>query len=714
MNIDRFDRTLYGAAYYHEYHTTHRVAEDFTLMREAKLNVIRVGESVWSTWEPQDGEFNLDWLQEILDAAHQSGISVIIGTPTYAMPPWLARKHPEIMAERATQQPIAYGHRQNMDYSHPLFLKYAERIIRKITERYAGHPAVIGWQVDNEPGTEILFNDGVFESFKKFLADKYGTVANLNKRWGLVYWSQEIADWDDLWRPDGNTSNSYNLEWRRFQAEITENFISWQANIVREYIPENQFVTTCISIGRPAQDVTRVASGLDLTAVNVYYATQDGLQYPVCRSEEAGEVVELPAPFWISHGGPMGFMMQGDIAHGILEDNFIVTETNASFIGHGPATGYFPTYPGQLRQVVLGLVARGANMVEYWHWHTLPFGTETYWGGILGHSLKPARTYESVAEVGKMLAEAQGKLVDIRPQSEVTMLYSPESNWALGFQPPLRRKFDIGNSGDPGSYGRFLTSYYDIFFAEDFGVNLIGSNKLPDSPAELLKSTQILCLPALYISDASTLEFALEFARLGGHLILTPRSSYADEISVVRQEVMPGILAKAAGVHYDEFSNLSNKINVVSQSQTIGTGIIGQAIGWVDMLISDGADVLARYDHPLFKDYPAITTNQFEQGRVTYIGMLPDPALGRSIAAWLRTIHQDPIAKKASATSIRCSRGTTTDGSELIFVFNWSWTPADVSFAFSTQNHLTNSEYSAGSSVVLGPWDAQVLRVSRA
>ena len=183
MTPDRFTRTLYGAAYYHEYHQTPRLAEDMRLMREANLTVIRVGESTWSTWEPNDGHFELEWMQEILDAAHESGISVIMGTPTYAMPPWLARKHPEIMADKRTGQPIPYGHRQNMDYSSPIFLKYAERIIRKIVERYANHPAVIGWQVDNEPGTEVLFNDGTFQAFKKYLADKYGTVQNLNKRW---------------------------------------------------------------------------------------------------------------------------------------------------------------------------------------------------------------------------------------------------------------------------------------------------------------------------------------------------------------------------------------------------------------------------------------------------------------------------------------------------------------------------------------------------
>jgi beta-galactosidase len=709
MSKSLFGQTLYGAAYYHEYHPTPRLAEDMALMQDAKLSVIRVGESTWSTWEPNEGVFDLEWMQEILDAAHAAGISVIIGTPTYAMPPWLPRKHPEILAHRATGQPIPYGHRQNMDYHHPTFIKYAERIIRAIVERYANHPAVIGWQVDNEPGTEVLHNDGVFQAFKGYLLEKYKTVANLNKSWGLVYWSHEITDWDDLWRPDGNTSNSYNLEWRRFQAIVTEQFITWQAKIVRGYVPKHHFITTCISIGRPAQDVTKVAEHLDMTAVNVYYATQDGLQYPVYEPDNSALNVELPAPFWISHHGPMGFMVQADIARGIRQENFIVTETNASFTGHGPATGYFPSFPGQLRQVVLGLIARGANMVEYWHWHTLPYGTETYWGGILGHSLAPARTYKSVSEIGAMLKDAQNKLLDVQPINEVTMIYSPDSKWALGFQPPLRRKFEVGNMGDPDSYDRFFASYYDLFFSQDFGVNLRGSHKLPAAPADLLQETPILCLPALYISDDATLAYAVEFARIGGHLILTPRTGYADDISVVRQEVMPGILAKAAGLHYDEFSNLSQNTKVVASDSTMGSGVLGEAIGWADLLISDGAQILATYDHPMFKDFAAVTTNKFEKGRVTYIGTMPDQKLGRHISQWLRTVHNDPLGKRSKTESVRYSRGKSNDGKELIFLFNWSWQESEVSLPFASKNYLSNFEIVAGATITLGPWDAQVI-----
>src|SRR4051794_23544538 len=127
-------------------------------MAEARFSVIRVGESVWSTWEPENGRFARDWLQPALEGAQPRGIGVLLGTPTYAVPPWLARLYPEITGERKTGQRIGWGARQEVDFTHPGFRFHAERVIRRIAERYAGHPAVIGVQVDKEPCNEPLLN----------------------------------------------------------------------------------------------------------------------------------------------------------------------------------------------------------------------------------------------------------------------------------------------------------------------------------------------------------------------------------------------------------------------------------------------------------------------------------------------------------------------------------------------------------------------------
>src|SRR3954453_6332167 len=145
-------RVLFGAAYYHEYQPSDRLKVDLDLMSEASFSVIRVGESVWSTWEPENDRFDLEWLRPVLDGAHERGIAVILGTPTYAVPPWLVRLYPEIAGQRSTGQPIPWGARQEVDFTHAAFRFHAERVVRAILSTYADHPAVIGFQVDNEPG----------------------------------------------------------------------------------------------------------------------------------------------------------------------------------------------------------------------------------------------------------------------------------------------------------------------------------------------------------------------------------------------------------------------------------------------------------------------------------------------------------------------------------------------------------------------------------
>jgi beta-galactosidase len=698
----KFTKTLYGAAYYNEYHPIDRLEADFADMAEANLTVLRVGESVWSTWEPEDGVFNLDWLEPTLDKAKAQGISIIIGTPTYAMPNWLRIKHPDLVADRKTGSPIPYGHRQNMDYSNSNFLFYADRVIEKIANRYKDHPAVIGWQVDNEPGVEILHNASVFEGFKKELREKFGTVEKLNKIWGLVYWSHTINSWDELWVPDGNTNNGYDHEWRKYQAQITEKFITRQAKQLQAIIPDHHFITTCIALDRPAQDIHTVAQNLDIAAINIYYATQDSLMHP--QSKLAADV-EISAPFWITATGPSNVFRQADLGYSIKQDNFLVTETNASFTAHVNTAGIFPTYPGQLKQVALGIISRGANMVEYWHWHTLHYGAETYWGGILGHNYQKARTYNSFKEIAQFLARQGDLLQDLKPVSSVALLFSSESNWGLEFQPALRRKINGYNPGDPNTYQRFFRSFYDLFFDAGLGINIIAPNQLKEVD-RFVAEFPIFCIPAYYFADDNVLLFARKYAEKGGHLVLGPRSGYATTDGTVRTSVAPGLLRDAAGVYYDEFTNLNKHAQVISVGDS---AISGTAYGWADLLITEGADVIANYIDPFLSTYAAVTTNSFGNGFVTVMGTAPNQELGKSLGKWLakKIGFNSPII--TTSESVTISSALTKDKKKINFIFNWSWETSEVRIKDKSSDLETGIAIEENSVVLIEPWGTRVL-----
>lgn len=183
----KFDTVLYGASYYHEYMPYERLEEDFRLMEQAGINFIRVGESTWGVMEPRDGEFDFSWLRRVIDRAHQGRISVILGTPTYSIPAWLYKKHPEIQVKQINQPRYTYGLRQMTDLTHPTYRFYAERIIRRLIAEFKDHPAVVGYQLDNETHSSGTADLHVQALFRERVKSKFKTPLALNKTWGLNY-----------------------------------------------------------------------------------------------------------------------------------------------------------------------------------------------------------------------------------------------------------------------------------------------------------------------------------------------------------------------------------------------------------------------------------------------------------------------------------------------------------------------------------------------
>lgn len=678
------ERVLFGAAYYHEYQPEDRLEQDLDQMAAAHFSVIRVGESVWSTWEPENGRFDLDWLQPVLDGAHERDIAVLLGTPTYAVPPWLARLYPEITGERRTGQRIGWGARQEVDFTHPGFRFHAERVIRRIAERYAGHPAVIGFQVDNEPGNELLHNRGVFQRFVDSLRHRYGDVQTLNDEWGLVYWSHRLSDWADLWTPDGNVQPQYDVAWRQFQADQTTEFIGWQADIIREYARPDQFVTTCIAYERPALADDELVRRLDVTTGNAYYAMQAGLSHPQAGPAQQG---------WTT-SGTWALYLSADRMYSSQQRPFLVTETNAQSIGY--PWNNRPAYDGQWRQAAWALVSRGASMIEYWHWHTLHFGAETYWGGVLPHSGRPGRTYREIARLGAEFEAAGSVVAGLTPDSDVTMLYSMPSKWLMQKYPALAHE---DGSPDERSYNGFFDPFYRGAFDAGLQVRIVHASQFTGS----VENQPVLVVPALYLANNELLDQLVAYAEAGGHLVVGPRTGYADREARARTDVQPARLATAAGVWYDEYSNLSVDLSVRdSATGGLELGDDAAATRWVDGLQLDGADVLAGYDHPHFGQWPAITTRAHGSGRITYVGTVPNPALAAALFRWIRPVSLTDLPSSVTVTS-----GTAADGRRVRFVHNWSWD--DHSLDLPVPVHDVLSDEPVNGKLELGPWDVRVL-----
>lgn len=689
------DRVLFGAAYYHEYHPADRaprIATDLDLMKEAGFSVIRVGESVWSTWEPEDGVFDLDWLQPVLDAAHERGIGVVLGTPTYALPMWLARRYPELNVERQTGQRAGWGARQEIDYSHPAFLFHAERVIRAVVGRYADHPAIIGFQVDNEPGAEIFHNHQVFQRFVDHLRRQYGSVEEINEQWGLTYWSHRLSDWADLWTPDNNAQPQYALAWRRFQASLTTEYIGWQTEIVRGYARADQFVTTCIAYDRPTADEVALAAPFDITAGNAYYRMQDHLALPSSDAEQS----------WMT-AGLWSVYQTADRMYGTKQGSFLVTETNAWNIGY--PWMHEPAYDGQWRQVAWALISRGAQMIEYWHWHTLPYGTETYWGGVLPHSLEPGRVYREIAALGGEIAAAGERVVGLVPDAQVGIVFSNPSKWAAAEFPAL--------GGASGPARRSFQEIVDAFYRGAFEAGLAArvlhlSQLLPRDPAEVVAELPTLVAAGLAILDDDELGWLRRYAEAGGHLIVGIRTGYEDHEARARLDRKPAVLGEIAGVWYEEFSTLRAPLPVQG-SGTMPVPAAAAGTSWVDGLQVDGAEVLVSYEHPHFGRWPAVTTRAVHGGRVTYVGTVPNPALAEAIMAWVGEQHGADAVWAAQSASQTVRGATNAAGERLRFIHSWGWEPTSYLTPVPAVDVLTGEALAAGTTLELGPWDVRVL-----
>ena len=672
----KFDNVLYGAAYYHEYMPTDRLADDLKLMKESGMSVVRVGESTWSLFEPREGEFEFAWMDRIIDGLHANGIKVILGTPTYSMPAWLWHKHPEVLVDYEKGGKAYYGIRQNMNITSPTFLFYSERVIRKMMEHYAKHPAIIGYQVDNETTSYGVNNYNYHISFVNYLKKKFGTTENLNKLWGLNYWGMTMNDWDEFPTRDGVTNTAYKLEWERFKRKSVADYLTWQSEIVAEYRRPDQFIMHCFMPS--VQDIDQIESAkkMDVMAVNVYHGSQDNLT-----------------------GDEIAFA--GDFFRSVKMKNYLITETNAQTIGWD-SKSQMPPYDGQLRQNVYAHMGSGANMVEYWHWHSIHYGQETYWKGVLSHDLQPNRAYAEYSKTAHELQKFGKKLVNLKITNKVAILFSHDSNAALNIMPFKNGKQDMWGGSGNIYRNELVGQFHKVLFRNNVGVDFI----FPENAK--FENYDLVIIPALYIASDDVLKKISAYVENGGHVIMQFKSGFCDENSMVRPMLAPGPLRKACGFYYQEFSNIKelalkdNPFKVEDKAN--------KAMDWAEYLIPETAKALAYYDHQYFGKYPAITINNFGKGTLLYQGCAVSDEIQEKLIlqelerAGIKTDDQDlhwPLVTKS---------GVNEAGKKVHYYYNYSSEKSSLVYP-----HRAGTELVAGKAVASGatmeiePWDVLII-----
>lgn len=667
FRADRMDTVLYGVAYYPEYMPYERLDQDVQLMQKAGITVVRIGESSWGLWEPQDGKFEFAWMDRVVEKLHAAGIRIILGTPTYSIPAWLFKEHPEIVVTRLGGQYLYYGLRQNTDLANATYRFYCERVIRKILEHYKGNPAIIGYQIDNETSSAGAANRDVQVGFQEYLKAKFKTTDELNKVWGLNYWGQRLNDWSELPPRDGILNPGWKLEWERYSQWLTTDFLAWQARIVNEYKAPEQFVMHDFAgPPRPEVNESEVVRTLDIAAANPYHGTQDEFD------GEASSYV-------------------GDYVRSLKKTNYLITETNAEAIGWD-SKEQFPPYDGQLRLDVYTHVSSGANMVEYWHWHSLHYGQETYWKGVLGHDLQPGRAYAEVSRTAHELQRIGSEIADFQRKNHVAILYSNDSGYGLEFM-----KFS-----DRVNYRAILRQMYGVLYRANVGVDFI----FPESVN--LAEYKVIVVPPLYIASDALLNRLAEYVRGGGNVVMAFKSGFCNEYSTVRWNMAPGPLREAAGFHYQEFSSLRRPLALKNDPFHVGSE--NKVSEWAEMLILDTAKGLANYDHPFLGNYPAITQNVYGKGTLTYEGTVLTDKLQEQVLLGVLQEAGLTGSDQSLPSSVRVKHGQNRKGKTLHYFLNYSSDAQDFSYAYGAgADLLTQSALARGQRITLKPWDAAIV-----
>ena len=502
-----------GCCYFPEHWPEEMWADDARRMREMGLSLVRVGEFAWSRIEPEPGRFDWDWLDRAIETLAVEGLQIILCTPTATPPKWLVDKMPDMVAIDKHGNPRGFGSRRHYCFSHLGYREESRRITTAIAERYGKHPAITGWQTDNEYGchdTVVSFSDAAAAGFRSWLQEKYGTIDALNTAWGNVFWSMEYASFDAVDPPNLTVTEANPAHWldyRRFASDEVVSFNREQVDILREKSPGRAMTHNFMGFFTEF-DHYDVARDLDVV-------TWDS--YPLGFLEQ----------FWFGDATKRTYARQGhpdiasfhhDLYRGATADGrWAVMEQQP-----GPVN-WARFNPAPLKGMValwtLEAYAHGAEFVSYFRWRQAPFAQEQMHAGLL----RPDSSDAEAADEARKAAEALDALGDAQvSKAPAAIVFSYEAAWVIGIQP----------QGESFRYLELVFEWYSALRRKGLDVDIV-------SPEADLSGYSMVFVPSLPILPDG---FVDKLADLRAPVLIGPRTGSKTADFAIPTDLAPGEL----------------------------------------------------------------------------------------------------------------------------------------------------------------------------
>ena len=578
---------LLGAAWYPEQWPESRWDADLALMEAAHIHFVRVGEFAWSTMEPSEGNYQLDWLEHAIRAAEKHHIAVVLGTPSAAPPAWLTTKYPETLRTMQDGRKDGHGNRQQFDWADPKYRALAREMAEKMAERFGHDPDVIGWQIDNEYANES-YGDADRAQFQDWLKAKYKTLDNLNARWTTAYWSETYQDWTQIPIEESYGNPGLLLNWKEFVSDTWRSYQKNQLDAIRAHAEPRQRITTNMMGWFDAYDHYTVSQDLDFASWDDYVGT--------------------------GHLNPVRNGATHDLMRGLLRKNFWVMETQPGFVNWSADNNALDK--GEVRAMAWNAIGHGSEAVEYWQWRSDLNGQEEMHGTLVGADGTPVPLYSEVQQIGTDFDKAGPALAGTTVESQVAVLQDYPSRWAVNWQ-RHNKAFDPIDS---------LMSYYTPLHAQAGSVDIVADT----AP---LGRYKLVVAPALNVLSPEAVKNLMAYVRGGGHLVLGQRSAMKNEDNGLFTERQPGPLTEMLGARVEQFYALLKPVPVSGDWGAGESPIWAEQIG----VSSPETKVLMRYgkSNGWLDGQPAAVTRAVGSGSITYIGMALDDATATAAAKWM-------------------------------------------------------------------------------
>lgn len=573
-----------GCAYYPEYWPKERWETDLKLMKDLDFNVVRLAEYSWVKIEPEEGKYQFEWLDEVIELCTRYDIKVILGTPTDSMPAWLAKNYPESLALKEDGTRILWGGRKNNCYSDENFRRLSKNIASAMAKHYKYNDTVIGWQIGNEYGPPESRSKNQQIEFQNYLKKKYKTLDNLNKKWGNAFWGHTFTEWDQIpiplyWR----FNPSMSLEWKRFHTRKICEHQQIQINEIRRICPE-KFITHNFIGHHTVLDYSKLATELDFVSWD---------NYPIEKKDSLMIKASLC----------------GDLMRGLKNQNYWIMEQATGMISvmweNMEWEQYRNAYKDELRKIAFQQIAHGADGILWFRWRATTTGREQYLSGITGQDGEPTRRFHDIKKTGKDIKKIEPYLKNTSLKSEVAILFDYESAWANWFTPVYKQN----------NYFERVLLYYKTLFNYGVNVDII-------QPESDLSDYSIIITPDLVMMPDEIAEKLNQYVYNGGVLFADCRTGEKDEFNRIHQRQLPGLLKESLGIEIDDITCMYDDMYYKTGKNEHFRSLsftVHQYCEWVKPITSE---IIFSYENWQMENSALLTRNEYGKGKAWYLGAI--------------------------------------------------------------------------------------------